>query len=193
LDEMANGAEGDGEGSASVRSNETSPNSILDDDRGDIGYDHDSSYEPEGGENNLDQGDMTPTNASTDLASHAEYIQTRQRPLSTQKTDRRCRRSPQELAQGHEFIKARLERGMDFESIRDEWNKNFKKTRSVDDIQKFYEKGPPKKRPGKLVVLYLPPSRTRHLMNGVAHNSRCRLKMADLTNRRSYAQPRVPQ
>lgn len=159
---MSNHAEWDGDRRASVCSNETSVNSILHDSRGDIAYARDIPHKPPGGDGHPNKDDLKSTDATTGLASFSEYVQTRQGPFSMKTPKRRARRSDLEIEQGYDFMKARLDSGMTFESIREEYNNHFGRTRSVDDIRGFWKKGPPPKKRA-LVVLNLPPALLRDI------------------------------
>lgn len=150
------------ESDSSMRSNAMSANSILLNDRGDVGFTRDDAS----GLNKVADNRRVSGISSQDAS-----------PLPTQKPEmdgstpqKRVRMTFEEKRDGPEFLSDRLLRGMDMEEILPQYNEEFRRKdpRSLDDLEKICRKLFPGQRGGlrkrkALVVLNLPPSRLRHI------------------------------
>lgn len=150
------------ESDSSMRSNAMSTNSILHNDRGDVGF---------------TSNDANGLNRATDHRRVSGISTNEASPRPTQKPEmeastpqKRVRMTMEEKRDGTEFLAGRLALGMDLEEILPQYNGLFRRKdpRSLDDLEKICRKLLPGSRRGlkkrkALVVLNLSPSRLRDI------------------------------
>lgn len=150
------------ESDSSTRSDAMSTNSILHNDRGDVGF---------------SPNDANGLNRAADHRRESGISTEEASPRPTQKPEmegstpqKRVRMTMEEKRDGPEFLAGRLALGMNLEEILPQYNGLFRRKdpRSLDDLEKICRKLFPGARGGlrkrkALVVLNLPPSRLRDI------------------------------